>query len=141
MDAADTHVRLMILLDTNVISELMRLRPEPAVSRWFKGIAREECWTSSVVIAELLSGIESTPSGRKQRALREAIESMIAEDFSGRIFSFDLDSARRYGQILSARQRIGRPITQLDAPIAAIAQADKATLAERNVRDYRQRGI
>jgi predicted nucleic acid-binding protein len=131
----------MILLDTNVVSELMRLRPEPTVSLWLKGIPREECWTSSVVVAELLSGIESMPSGRKQRALREAIDGMIAEDFSGQILSFDLDSARRYGQILSARQRIGRPISQLDAQIAAIAQAHKAILATRNTRDFEHCGI
>jgi predicted nucleic acid-binding protein len=131
----------MILLDTNVISELMRPRPEPAVSRWLMAMPREECWTTSVVIAELLSGIESMPPGRKQRALREAIEGMIAEDFRGQIFSFDLDSARRYGPILSARQRIGRPISQLDAQIAAIAQAHKATLATRNIRDFEHCGI
>jgi predicted nucleic acid-binding protein len=131
----------MILLDTNVISELMKPRPEPAVSRWLEGIPRDECWTSSVVVAELLSGIESMPSGRRQRALREAVEGMIAEDFSGRIFSFDLDSARRYGQILSARQRIGRPISQMDAQIAAIAQAHKATLATRNTCDFEDCGI
>ena len=131
----------MILLDTNVISELMRPRPEPAVSRWLMAISREECWTSSVVIAELLSGVESMPSGRRQRALREAIEGMIAEDFLGQIFTFDLESARRYGQILSARQRIGRPISQMDAQIAAIAQAHDATLATRNTRDFEHCGI
>jgi hypothetical protein len=81
------------------------------------------------------------PSGRKQRALREAIDGMIAEDFSGQILSFDLDSARRYGQILSARQRIGHPISQLDAQIAAIAQAHKAILATRNTRDFEHCGI
>jgi predicted nucleic acid-binding protein len=131
----------MILFDTNVISELMRLRPEPAVLRWLKAVPREECWTSSVVIAELLSGIESMPSGGKQGALRLAIEGMIAEDLLGQIFNFDLDSARRYGQILSARQRIGRPISQLDAQIAAIAKTHNATLATRNTRDFEHCGI
>jgi predicted nucleic acid-binding protein len=85
----------MILLDTNVISELMKPRPEPAVSLWLKGMPREECWTSSIVVAELLSGIESMPSGRKQRALREAIDGMNAEYFSGQIFSLELKSYLR----------------------------------------------
>jgi len=131
----------MTLLDTNVISELMRLRPDPAVSTWARALPRKELWTASVVIAELLSGVELMSTGRKQRALREAVEGMIAEDFRGQILRFDVPSARRYGQILSSRKLKGRPIREMDALIAATALANGATLATRNTSDFEDCGI
>lgn len=126
----------MILLDTNVISETMRVRPDSAVLTWLDAHPAEELWTASVVIAELLSGIDLMPAGRKQKVLRDAVEGMIAEDFQGRIFSFDLDAARQYGQILASRSRMGRPIREMDAQIAAIARVHSATLATRNTGDF-----
>jgi predicted nucleic acid-binding protein len=126
----------MILLDTNVISEMMRERPEPVVSAWLDKQPEEELWTASVVLAELLSGIDMMPAGRKQKALREAVEEMIAEDFRGQILNFDLRAARQYGQILSTRRKIGRPIREFDAQIAAIASVYGATLATRDVNDF-----
>lgn len=131
----------MILLDTNVISEIMRERPEPAVSAWLRGRSRLELWTASVVIAELLSGIDLMPAGRKQKVLREAVEGMIAEDFRGQILNFDLSAARCYGQILSSRQRICHRIRELDAQIAAIALANGTALATRNTPDFEDCGI
>jgi len=103
----------MILLDTNVISEMMRPRPDPAVAAWIQPLPRREFWTSTVVVAELLS-----------------------EDFHGQILSFDLAAAHCYGQILSERQRMGRPIKELDAQIAATARAHGAALATRNIKDF-----
>ena len=126
----------MILLDTNVISEMMRPRPDPAVAAWIQPLPRREFWTSTVVVAELLSGIDLMPVGRKQRELREAVELMLAEDFHGQILSFDLAAAHCYGQILSERQRMGRPIKELDAQIAATARAHGAALATRNIKDF-----
>jgi hypothetical protein len=131
----------MILLDTNVISEMMRPRTDPVVAAWFRKQPADEIWTSSVVIAELLSGIDLMPAGRKQKALREDVERMIKEDFRGRILVFDLDAARQYGQILSARQRIGRPINEMDAEIAAVAKAHSADLATRNRSDFLACGL
>jgi toxin FitB len=131
----------MILLDTNVISETMRERPEPAVSEWLDKHPVEELWTASVVVAELLSGIDLMPPGRKQKAFREAVEGMIAEYFRGQILNFDVPAARCYGQILSSRQRIGRRIREFDAQIAAIALANGATLATRNTSDFEHCGI
>jgi len=93
----------MILLDTNVLSEVMRERPEPVVSAWLRASPRTEFWTSSIVVAELVSGIDRMPPGRKQTALREAIEGMIAGDFRGQILKFDVPAARCYGQILTSR--------------------------------------
>ena len=126
----------MILLDTNVISETLRERPDPVVSAWLDEHPDEEMWTASVVIAELLSGIELMPSGRKQRVLREAVENMIVEDFRGQILTFNLPAARQYAQILAARRKIGRPIREMDAQIAAIANVHSATLATRDVDDF-----
>src|SRR5277367_2676403 len=112
----------MILLDTNVISETMREQPNPTVRAWLRALPRSEVWTSSVVIAELLFGIELMPSGRKRRFLIEAVEEMIVEDFRGQILTFNLPAARQYAQILAARRKLGRPIREMDAQIAAIAR-------------------
>jgi toxin FitB len=131
----------MIVLDTNVLSEVMRERPEPSVSAWFRASPRTELWTSSIVIAELVSGIDRMPTGRKQRVLREAVEGMIAGDFRGQILRFDVPSARCYGQILASRQHLGQPITQMDALIAATALANGATLATRNIADFENCGV
>ncbi|HEY1207772.1 MAG TPA: type II toxin-antitoxin system VapC family toxin [Terracidiphilus sp.] len=126
----------MILLDTNVISEIMRPRPDSRVAAWVQSLPRKEFWTSSVVVAELLSGIELMPPGRRQNELREAFEAMLIEDFHCQIHSFDLAAARYYGQILSARQRLGRPINEMDAQIAATARVHGAAVATRNVKDF-----
>jgi len=126
----------MFLLDTNVISETMRERPNPVVSAWIDEQPEEELWTASVVIAELLAGIESMASGRKQNSLREAVEGMLVEDFRGQVLTFNLPAARLYAQILASRKRLGRPIRELDAQIAAIARVHSATLATRNVEDF-----
>ena len=126
----------MFLLDTNVISETMRERADPAVRSWFRTQSRAELWTTSVTIAELLFGIESMPSGRKQKALREAVEEMLSEDFRGQILTFNLPAARHYAEIVAARQRLGRPIREMDAQIAAIARTNRATLVTRDVNDF-----
>ena len=131
----------MILLDTNVISEIMREQPDPGVRAWLRALPRNEFWTASVVIAELFSGIDLMPVGRKQKALREAVESMIAQDFRGKILKFDVQAAHHYGEILAHRQRIGRPIKQMDALIAATALTHGATLATRNIPDFEHCGI
>ena len=131
----------MILLDTNVISEMMRVRPNPAVLAWLDKQPQEELWTASVVLAELLSGIEIMPAGRKQKALREAVEEMIAVDFRGQVLNFDLRAARQYGHILSQRRKIGRPIREFDAQIAAIANVHGAILATQNVNDFDACGL
>ena len=126
----------MILLDTNVISEIMRPRPDPIVTAWIQSHPRKEFWTSTVVVAELLSGIDMMPPGRRQKGLREAVEEMLAEDFHGQILSFDLAAARHFAQILSARQRMGRPINEMDAQIAATARVHGAAVATRNIKDF-----
>jgi predicted nucleic acid-binding protein len=131
----------MILLDTNVISELLRKRPEPAVAEWLDKQPREELWTASVVLAELLSGISLMPTGRRQRALGEEVERMISVDFQDQILDFDLPAAREYGEVLAARSKIGRPIREFDAQIAAIARVHHATVATRDLNRFVSCGL
>jgi hypothetical protein len=131
----------MILLDTNVLSEMMRPLPEPLVSAWVDNQPEERLWTASIVLSELHSGVDLMPIGRRQKALREAVEEMIVGDLRGRIFKFDENAARRYGQIFSHRQKIGRPIKEMDALIAATALANGASLATRNIADFENCGI
>jgi toxin FitB len=126
----------MIVRDTNVISENMRERPDPAVLAWLDQQPEKELWTTSAVIAELLAGIELKPPGRKQKALREVVEDMIADDFRGQVLPFNLQAAPLYAEILASRKKIARPIREMDAQIAAAARVHGATLATRNVRDF-----
>lgn len=131
----------MILLDTNVVSEVMRPTPEPVVAAWLDSQLKEDLWTASVVVAELFAGIEALSAGRKERVLREAVEGMIAEDFRGQVLYFDVAAARNYGHILARRNAIGRPIHEMDALIAATALANGATLATRNTSHFENCGI
>lgn len=131
----------MILLDTNVISEMMRVRPDPVVADWLDQHHENELWTASVVLAELLSGIELMPNGRKKTSLRQEVEEMIVEDLRGHILKFDIPAARCFGKILASRRLIGRPIREMDALIAATALANGATLATRNTPDFEDCGI
>jgi len=132
---------MMIVLDTNVISEVLRPVPAPAVLNWLRSARRSELWTSSIVVAELFSGVDLMPPGKRQQVLREKMEQMISVLFTGKVFTIDLAAARAYGPILAARQRMGRPIDEMDALIAAAALANGATLATRNIADFEHCGI
>ena len=120
---------------------MMRERPDASVRAWLRAHHRGEFWTASVVLAELLSGIDLMPSGRRQSNLREAVEAMIATDFRGQILKFDLPAARHYAKILSSRQQSGRRIREMDALIAATALANGAAVATRNISDFENCGI
>jgi predicted nucleic acid-binding protein len=93
------------------------------------------------VLAELFSGVDLMPVGKRQQILREKTEQMVSMLFAGQIFNFDVAAARAYGKILAKRQRMGQPIAELDAQIAAIASAYGATLATRNIPDFEHCGI
>jgi hypothetical protein len=131
----------MILLDTNVLSEVMSPRPDPKVMEWIDSQDPGQFWTCTIVIAEVLSGLELMPDGQRQRRLRERAEVMVSGLLAGRILDLDLASAGVYGQILKKRRSIGRPIDEMDALIAATALAHGATLATRNVRDFEHCGV
>jgi predicted nucleic acid-binding protein len=124
-----------------VISEVLRPVPAPAVLSWLRSIPRHEFWTCTVVLAELFSGVDLMPSGKRQQLLSNRMEQLVPTLFTGRILTFDLDAAQAYGPILTARQAMGRPIDEMDALIAAIALTNGATLATRNIPDFEYCGI
>jgi hypothetical protein len=131
----------MIILDTNVVSELMKLEPTQEVMGWIGGAPAASLYTTSVTEAEILHGILLLPAGKRRRAIEAAAAEMFREDFSGRVLPFDEASARPYAQIATDRRRAGRPISHFDAQIAAIARSRKAVLATRNVADFEGCGI
>jgi toxin FitB len=126
----------MILLDTNVLSELMRPNPSRRVRAWMKLQRAEAIFTSSVSEAEVLYGIELLPTGRKRTALLHAAKNMFSIDIAGRVLPFDSAAAGYCASIAAKRKTLGRPISQFDAQIAAIAVRSKLSLATRNVRDF-----
>src|ERR1035438_2996487 len=131
----------MIVFDTNVISETMRPAPEATVLRWVRSIPHRDIWTCTVVLAELFSGVDLMPAGKRQQLLREKMEQLVPTLFVDQILLFDLPAARAYGPILAARQANGRPIDEIDAQIAAIAKVHGASLATRNIRDFEHCGV
>lgn len=131
----------MLILDTNVISEIMRSLPSPRVLEWWSQQQAGDLFTCTVTMAEILYGIEILPKGRRRDRLLAEAEAMFAQDFAGRILSFDADAARAFAEIAAGRRAQGRPISEFDAQIAAIARSRRATLATRNVADFEGCGI
>jgi predicted nucleic acid-binding protein len=131
----------MIILDTNVLSETLRLNPEDAVKRWIEARAPASLFTTAICEAEILYGVALLPDGRRRAALQDAVAAIFAEDFSGRVLAFDSAAARAFAELAAARRRLGRPINDLDAQIAAIASAHGAAVATRNVDDFTDCGI
>ncbi|MGA7260422.1 MAG: PIN domain-containing protein [Stellaceae bacterium] len=119
----------MIVLDTNVISELMRAKPHPAVLAWVAAQPRATLYTTSINQTEILYGIAMLPAGRRRNALAAAAEAMFAEDLAGRVLPYDRAAAARYAEIVVARRRVGNPIEAFDALIAATALTAGTSLA------------
>ncbi len=131
----------MIVLDTNVISELMRPRPAPAVLTWFGRHPAASLFTTALTEAEIRYGVELLPEGRRRAALTAAVDELFADDFRGRVLVFDGPAARRFAHIAARRRHSGRPIAQIDAQIAAIASSRGAAVATRNVVDFEGCGV
>jgi toxin FitB len=131
----------MIILDTNVLSELMRPDPSPRVVSWIGKQSTMELFTTSFTEAEIFYGIELLAPGKRREGLLAAAEAMFVKDLAGRVFEFESDAARAFSRIAAARRSLGQPISQADAQIAAIAQARRARLATRNVEDFENCGI
>jgi predicted nucleic acid-binding protein len=131
----------MILLDTNVLSELMRPAPSAAVERWMGSQPAAGIFISAITEAELRYGLALLPEGRRRKQLVAQVEAMLAEDFAGRILPFDSPAAAAYAHIAAARRRSGRPITQADAQIAAIAASRGAAVATRDIAAFVDCGI
>jgi predicted nucleic acid-binding protein len=131
----------VIVLDTNVVSELMKGRPDRAVASWLDGRPPLSLFTTAITQAEVLVGVQLLPSGKRRNAVAEAARLMFDNVFVGRILAFGSDAARQYATIAAERQRAGRPLSTPDAQIAAIARLRGASVATRNVDDFRDCGI
>ena len=125
----------MTLLDTNIISELMRREPDPSVMAWIDAQPIDQLYSSAVTRAEIELGIALLPEGRRKHGLRAASLRMFSE-FQGRCLPFDERTASRYADLVARRIQAGRPITVEDAQIASIALAEGLTLATRNTADF-----
>ena len=126
----------MMVLDTNVVSELMRAQPASQVLDWVNAQPSDQLCLCSVVVAELLYGVGRMPDDVRKSAMLSAMQSMVLEDFAGRVLSFDLDAAVAFAQMVVQREKMGRTIATADAQIAAICAAHGARLATRNIRDF-----
>lgn len=126
----------MILLDTNIVSELMRPAPEPKVLEWLDAQPAEDVWISAVTVGEIRLGIALLPDGKRKQRLTGLAETMVEEDFSERCLPYDVLAAANYAAIVAIRTRRGRPISVEDAQIAAIARSGGLTLATRNTKDF-----
>ncbi len=131
----------MILLDTVVLLEALRPRPDEAVLNWLKAQRPETMFTTSIAVAEILSGIQALPAGQHRLRLTGFIEKMFAEEFPSRILSFDMEAGRTFSRIVAERESVGRPISQFDAMIAAIARSHRATVATRHAGAFEGCGI
>jgi hypothetical protein len=131
----------VIILDTNVLSELMRSEPTAAVFEWVARQPRAILYTTSVNKAEILYGIAALPEGRRRAALAATAEAMFAEDFAGRVLPFDAAAAAFYAEIVASRRRRGRPIEAFDAQIAATARVAGAEIATRDTADFAACGL
>ncbi|TMA97393.1 MAG: type II toxin-antitoxin system VapC family toxin [Deltaproteobacteria bacterium] len=126
----------MVVLDTNVLSALMRRDPDPAVVAWLDRQPSESVWTTAVTVFEIRFGLEALAAGRRRRQLEDAFTRTIAEDFQGRVLPFDEDAAREAASRAAERRAAGKPVDFRDIEIAGIVSAKRATLATRNVRHF-----
>lgn len=132
----------MIVLDTNVLSELMRPDPDQAVIAWMDSQEPAQLFLTAITVAEILYGIARLPDGKRKAGLRERGVAMLQEDFAGRVISFDEAAAAQYAEVVCERQASGRSISMADAQIAAICRTlNGATLATRNSRDFEGIGL
>ena len=126
----------MILLDTNVLSELMQRQPEPTVIAWLDAQAADSLWLTSVTLFEARFGIAALAAGRRRNSLLQSLESLVSEDLQYRIAAFDSSAAQHAARLAAERKRLGRPVDMRDTFIAGIVLAQGATLATRNTRHF-----
>jgi toxin FitB len=131
----------VIILDTSVISELMKRSPHPDVVHWVTSQPRTTLFTTTVNMAEILYGISILDVGKRQAALESSAQAIFTVDFRGRVLPFDDAAAVEYAAIGKTRRAMGRPISQFDAQIAAIARSRGSSVATRNVEDFADCGL
>ena len=131
----------MIILDTNVLSELLKPAPSSEVITWLSGQASLRVFTTTITQAEILYGVELLPRGKRKSRLELLVATVLEHDFDARILPFDTEAARVFPKIVAARRTAGRPIAAFDVQIAAIAQSRNAAVATRNITDFEGCGI
>ena len=131
----------MIILDTNVVSELIRAAPDPGVRAWVNSRASTQVATTAITAAELHYGVARLPVGRRRQQLSVAVSALLNDALRGRILPFDERAARQYADVITGRERAGRPIGVPDAQIAAICRELGAVLATRNAKDFEKTGV
>ncbi len=131
----------MVVIDTNIVSELMRAEPSAEVLAWMDDRPARDLFVTAVTEAEVRTGIALLPEGRRRRGLAEACERAFGSLFAGRVLPFDSDAARAYAEIVAARRVLGRPVSQADGQIAAIARSRGMAVATRNIRDFQDMGV
>jgi toxin FitB len=133
--------RVTIVIDTNVLSELMKPLPSARVVRWMNERPVSRLFTTTITMPEVLYGVEILPVGKRRIALHHAVETMFGNRFAGRILSFDVDAAHAYAEISAKRRKLGRRIGEMDAQIAAIARSHGAAIATRDIDDFQDCGV
>ena len=131
----------MIILDTNVISEIMKPHPDPTLLAWLEAQDPSQLATTTVCVAEITYGLARLEPGQRRSRLEPRFGQLLAEGLAGRIFGFDLSAAADYGPFVANRQRVGRPIEGFDGLICAIALANNAQIATRNSTDFAHSGV
>jgi toxin FitB len=131
----------VFILDTNILSAMMRLQLEPEVATWIAAQPAELLFTTSLSQAEILSGLAITPDGRRRRDLEAAARIMFLEDFDGRVLPFDMKAAAAYAGIFASRRRAGRPATTMDLMIASVARSHGASMVTRDTGGFEDCGI
>ena len=131
----------MVVLDTNVVSELMRATPSAEVLVWMDELPPRELFVTAVTEAEVRTGIAILPAGARRSGLADAAERTLGGLFAGRVLPFDSNAARAYADIAAASRAAGHPISQSDCQIAGIARSRSMAVATRNVRDFSGTGV
>ena len=131
----------MVVVDTNVVSELMRPAPDTAVASWVAERATSSLHLTAIGEAELRFGLAAMPRGRRRDGLAEGLERMLRTGFANRVLPFDSAAASAYAEIAAARRAMGRPMPEADCQIAAIARSRDMAVATRNARDFADAGI
>lgn len=131
----------MIILDTNVLSALMRQAPETSVVAWLDRQPAESVWITSITLFEARLGLALLPKGRRRQTLEGAFAQLLQEDLENRVLDFDSAAATEAASLAAERQKAGRPVDMRDTQIAGIALARRATLATRNVRHFQDLNV
>jgi predicted nucleic acid-binding protein len=131
----------MIILDTNVISEMMKSIPSVDVVTWMNKQNASELFITTISIAEITYGLNALPIGQRRKTLEDAFQKTMIEAFEYRVLLFDESAAQIYGRLMANRKHLGRPLSILDGQIAAIAFSNEFAVATRNLRDFSDCGL